>query len=349
MQYWLALTTSAYSLERVQIQEKKTVNWDSELNEETAAYLQTMRARDRVLLLDVEAGVITGELQVSKAPFPDPRQDDPHSKYYRLAGEDRPFFLVPLKFSRKFTPVPWAPLMASQDPKLAGLPDVTFARRQTIFPLKEEHHRVVTMLARTPAAEAEALGQPGAANSSHVQRERVEAPVITDNDLILGEELGTGQFGKVYRAKFRHQPVAVKILNVRPTDLSNAELESVKMEVDVLQNMHCPHITKFFGAKITSESIAIVTELLPKGELGKMLLDESIPLDMFMQLRMAWDVARGMNWLHSSKPVQFLHRDLKPSNLLVDANYRIKICDFGFCVRFAPISFAFDSSLGYRK
>merc|ERR1712100_351299 len=77
--------------------------------------------------------------------------------------------------------------------------------------------------------------------------------------------------------------------------------------------------------------VSIVTELCSKGELGTLLQDSRKPLDLYKKLRMARDIAVGMNWLHSSKPVQFLHRDLKPSNLLVDDNYRIKICDFGFC------------------
>lgn len=75
-----------------------------------------------------------------------------------------------------------------------------------------------------------------------------------------------------------------------------------------------------------------MTELMSRGELGTLLANKSVELSDFMKLRMALDIAVGMNWLHTSRPRQFIHRDLKPSNLLVDSNYRIKICDFGFCV-----------------
>jgi len=34
-------------------------------------------------------------------------------------------------------------------------------------------------------------------------------------------------------------------------------------------------------------------------------------------MEIARGAARGMNWLHQSKPVSFIHRDLKTGNLLV--------------------------------
>ena len=45
------------------------------------------------------------------------------------------------------------------------------------------------------------------------------------------------------------------------------------------------------------------------------------------RLKIARDVARGMEFLHSREcPV--LHRDLKSPNLLLDENLNCKICDF---------------------
>jgi serine/threonine protein kinase len=37
----------------------------------------------------------------------------------------------------------------------------------------------------------------------------------------------------------------------------------------------------------------------------------------------------GMNYLHSK---DIIHRDLKPGNILLDENYRVRICDFGTAV-----------------
>lgn len=44
-----------------------------------------------------------------------------------------------------------------------------------------------------------------------------------------------------------------------------------------------------------------------------------------MRVQIAHDVAEGLAYLHPS----VIHRDLKPQNVLLDANGRAKIADFG--------------------
>ena len=43
---------------------------------------------------------------------------------------------------------------------------------------------------------------------------------------------------------------------------------------------------------------------------------------------MAFDAAKGMQYLHSRQP-PIIHRDLKSPNLLVDAHWHVKVSDFG--------------------
>ncbi|CAK7335460.1 unnamed protein product [Dovyalis caffra] len=76
------------------------------------------------------------------------------------------------------------------------------------------------------------------------------------------------------------------------------------------------------------ERLAIVTEFLPRGSLFKTLHKNSQALDIRRRLKMALDVARGMNYLHHRNP-PIVHGDLKSSNLLVDKNWTVKVGDFG--------------------
>ena len=85
------------------------------------------------------------------------------------------------------------------------------------------------------------------------------------------------------------------------------------------------------------------------GSLYRLLHDDSASIPFSLVKKFAIDVAKGMVYLHNSKPV-ILHRDLKSHNLLVDENYKVKIsgkksrpCD---CVLFFFLSSCdtFDTS-----
>eukprot|EP00026_Physarum_polycephalum_P006066 Phypoly_transcript_06107.p1 GENE.Phypoly_transcript_06107~~Phypoly_transcript_06107.p1 ORF type:complete len:166 (+),score=18.12 Phypoly_transcript_06107:604-1101(+) len=46
-----------------------------------------------------------------------------------------------------------------------------------------------------------------------------------------------------------------------------------------------------------------------------------------LRARIAIDIAKAMTFLHSKNVI---HRDIKSKNCLVDAGWKIKVCDFGF-------------------
>ncbi|GKV23069.1 hypothetical protein SLEP1_g32850 [Rubroshorea leprosula] len=145
-------------------------------------------------------------------------------------------------------------------------------------------------------------------------------------DLLLGAEIGEGSYAVVYRGIWNGSDVAVKVFF--GNGYSEGTLEDYKKEIDIMKKLRHPNVLLFMGAVYSPERLAIVTEFLPRGSLFKTLHKNNQVLDNRRRLRMALDVARGMNYLHHRNP-PIVHRDLKSSNLLVDRNWTVKVGDFG--------------------
>ncbi|KAG5557072.1 hypothetical protein RHGRI_007358 [Rhododendron griersonianum] len=148
------------------------------------------------------------------------------------------------------------------------------------------------------------------------------------NDLVLKEKIGSGSFGTVHLAEWRGSDVAVKILMEQ--DFDTECFEEFQTEVSIMERLRHPNIVLFMGAVTQPPNLSIVTEYLSRGSLYKLLQmhGAGVILDDRQRLNMAYDVAKGMNYLHQLKP-PIVHRDLKSPNLLVDSKYTVKVCDFG--------------------
>ncbi|KAG6542680.1 hypothetical protein Mapa_015915 [Marchantia paleacea] len=147
-------------------------------------------------------------------------------------------------------------------------------------------------------------------------------------DILLKERIGGGSFGTVHRADWHGSDVAVKILIEQ--DVHEERLNEFLREVAIMKRLRHPNVVLFMGAVSKRPNLSIVTEYLPRGSLFRLLHKSGAreSLDERRRLRMAFDVAKGMNYLHRSNP-PIVHRDLKSPNLLVDKTWTVKVCDFG--------------------
>ncbi|XP_072983153.1 probable serine/threonine-protein kinase SIS8 isoform X2 [Typha latifolia] len=150
-------------------------------------------------------------------------------------------------------------------------------------------------------------------------------------DLQIGERIGLGSYGEVYKADWHGTEVAVK--KFLDQDLSGDALEQFRcefwlMQVKIMLRLRHPNVVLFMGAVTRPPNLSILTEFLPRGSLYRLLHRPNVQLDEKRRLKMALDVAKGMNYLHTSHPT-IVHRDLKTPNLLVDKNWVVKVCDFG--------------------
>jgi serine/threonine-protein kinase CTR1 len=147
-------------------------------------------------------------------------------------------------------------------------------------------------------------------------------------DLILKERIGAGSFGTVHRADWHGSDVAVKILIEQ--EIYEERLKEFLREVSIMRRLRHPNVVLFMGAVTKHPNLSIVTEYLPRGSLYRIIHRAGARelLDERRRLRMALDVAKGVNYLHRLNP-PIVHRDLKSPNLLVDKTWTVKVCDFG--------------------
>ncbi|NWX88852.1 RIPK2 kinase, partial [Nothoprocta ornata] len=86
----------------------------------------------------------------------------------------------------------------------------------------------------------------------------------------------------------------------------------------------------FLGVYQHCGLVGTVTEWMNNGSLHSLIHEHELypELPPALLLRILWDVAEGLCCLHSLQPA-LCHGSLKPSNVLLDAQYRAKISDYG--------------------
>src|SRR3546814_19234226 len=95
-----------------------------------------------------------------------------------------------------------------------------------------------------------------------------------------------------------------------------------------MASFHSGYCVTLYGACFKKPNMCMVMEFLPGGSLNHLLYDITVDIPWERRWGYARDAALGLNYLHSRNPV-ILHRDLKSGNLLLTADGRVKITDFG--------------------
>nr|CAB3488221.1 unnamed protein product [Digitaria exilis] len=139
------------------------------------------------------------------------------------------------------------------------------------------------------------------------------------------------------------QDVAVKVLTDQ--DVGEAQLKEFLREIAIMKRVRHPNVVLFMGAVTKCPHLSIVTEYLPRGSLFRLISKAANGemLDLKRRLRMALDVAKGINYLHCLNP-PIVHWDLKTPNMLVDKNWSVKVGDFGLS-RFKANTFISSKSV----
>eukprot|EP00873_Tetraselmis_striata_P015686 jgi/Tetstr1/435950/TSEL_024831.t1 len=126
------------------------------------------------------------------------------------------------------------------------------------------------------------------------------------------ERLGEGAFGSVLRIE---------------SPKWAPQRASFQKEIELMMRCDgCDRIVKLYGARLRAPKCCIVQEYIPGGSLEARIYGSgAAPLSYLQVLRLGRDIAEGLAYLHPT----IVHRDLKPANILLDADGRAKLIDFG--------------------
>jgi len=145
----------------------------------------------------------------------------------------------------------------------------------------------------------------------------------------LGDLIGRGSTGKVYRAINRKsgRAVAVKVLNFQPLD-SMADLAArLARETSVNRSIVHKNVVPVFDMGICEGVPYIEMELVPASSMREHVGHHG-PFSAQRACAVCEGALDGLGAVHEQGAV---HGDVKPGNILLDANGHARLTDFGLC------------------
>ena len=137
--------------------------------------------------------------------------------------------------------------------------------------------------------------------------------------------LGAGGMGQVFRARDTRlqRTVAVKILHEAGA-LDPVRQQRFAREAVAASALNHPNIISVYDVGVEGDTPYLVSELIEGTSLRNEMLRGRLPLKRVLEVTQ--QIADGLAAAHEAGIV---HRDLKPDNVMITADDRVKIVDFG--------------------
>lgn len=141
------------------------------------------------------------------------------------------------------------------------------------------------------------------------------------SEYVLIEQVGTGTFGQVFKARHHVWPdqiVAIKI----PTNPDYVRV--LRREGSVMHKVSHPNVIRPMGFDPFADPPYLITEYIAGGDLRRLLSHGPLPVEQAVSI---FDqVLQGLVAAHTAGVA---HLDLKPSNILIAEDGTVKLTDFG--------------------
>lgn len=145
------------------------------------------------------------------------------------------------------------------------------------------------------------------------------------NEYQLGDSLGKGAFGQVYRALNWATGETVAVKEIQLANIPKGELGEIMSEIDLLKNLNHANIVKYKGFVKTREFLYIILEFCENGSLHNICKKFGKFPENLVAVYIS-QVLEGLVYLHDQGVI---HRDIKGANILTNKDGCVKLADFG--------------------
>ncbi|KAM3130612.1 hypothetical protein pb186bvf_017309 [Paramecium bursaria] len=164
--------------------------------------------------------------------------------------------------------------------------------------------------------------------SKQRQSEYQQEKSIGEYSYILSNQIGVGQFSKVFLGKNKNgEQVAIKVIDKKRIQKDNIFERLFQNELKIMFKLHFKSILKLYRVEETQNNLYLITEYCKDGDLYSQIQNvKQIPERN--AIRILKHLIKALLYL---KQLKIIHRDIKPQNILLSDQVP-KLADFGFAV-----------------
>ncbi|XP_077248433.1 MAP3K epsilon protein kinase 1-like isoform X3 [Tasmannia lanceolata] len=168
--------------------------------------------------------------------------------------------------------------------------------------------------------------------SAHLYRSKA-----LDNKYMLGDEIGKGAYGRVYKG--------LDLENGDFVAIKQVSLENIPQEdLNIIMNLNHKNIVKYLGSLKTKTHLHIILEYVENGSLANIIKPNKFgPFPESLVAVYIAQVLEGLVYLHEQGVI---HRDIKGANILTTKEGLVKLADFGVATKLTEADLNTHSVVG---